>query len=520
MQLQLDTATAYAAWFPPDQRTITGYLTVNGQRFRGDTFTTVLSGACVPTRDTGYRCTSPFPDTTLFINKLDLTAAQTAGDSVRIGVVTTATNLGATNLRLTGETTFTNFTGTAPALPPPPSTGSSPPPDQHGNTPATASSVAVGSTTFGRIHSSSDRDYFSLSVPQAGLLVVETTGRTDTLGTLWDAAQSLLAQAHIGGTQENFQLQAQVEPGTYIIAVGGRRTGSYRLLVDLLVGSVENPRSDSTQSGIGVLSGWVCEADTVEFELNGVLHQAAYGTERADTEEQCGDTDNGYGLLYNWNLLGDGEHTVRVLVDGIEFASLPVSVTTLGLGVEFPTGLQGAAVLADFPTPGETSRLTWQEAQQNFALTGDAGSSGGTHSDRDRAVLENPAPGSYQSGVRVLSGWVCEAEEVVLEIDGQHRLAAAYGTERADTEEQCGDTDNGFGLLYNWNLLGDGPHTVRLLVDGQEWATTTFSVTTLGEEFRRGLARTATVTDFPSPGEAVTVEWQEAQQNFVITDVE
>ena len=96
---------------------------------------------------------------------------------------------------------------------------------------------------------------------------------------------------------------------------------------------------------------------------------------------------------------------------------------------------------------------------------------------------------------------------------------AAYGTERADTAAQCGDTNNGFGLLWNWNKLAAGPHTMRLLVDGEEWATAAFTVTTLGEEFRRGLAHTAVVTDFPGSGEVVTVEWQEAQQNFVVTGI-
>ena len=31
-------------------------------------------------------------------------------------------------------------------------------------------------------------------------------------------------------------------------------------------------------------------------------------------------------------------------------------------------------------------------------------------------------------------------------------------------------TDNGFGLLWNWNLLGAGTHTVRALVDGEVFA--------------------------------------------------
>ena len=398
--------------------------------------------------------------------------------------------------------------------------GGGAPRDQHGNTPATATRVTVGSSTPGEINSLRDQDYFTLSVPQAGLLVVETTGFTDTQGTLSTPEGQVLAQADTGGTRRNFRLSTRVTAGTYLAVVTGTRTGSYRLEVDLIVGFVDNPQPQSAQSGIGVLSGWVCKAETVEVELSGVLYQAAYGTERTDTVDQCGDTNNGFGLLYNWNKLGDGAHTVRVVVDGIEFATLPVTVTTLGLGEEFPTGLRGEATLVDFPSAGETSRLVWQEAQQNFALAEGPVTQSGTTRDWTWAVLGNPALGSYQSGIRIISGWVCEAEEVVLEIDGKRRLIAAYGTERTDTADHCGDTNNGFGLLWNWNKLTDGPHTMRLLVDGEEWATATFTVTTLGEEFRRGLVHTGRVADFPGPGQVVTVEWQEAQQNFVITGVE
>jgi hypothetical protein len=49
-----------------------------------------------------------------------------------------------------------------------------------------------------------------------------------------------------------------------------------------------------------------------------------------------------------------------------------------------------------------------------------------------QANLENPQPGSFQSGIGVISGWVCEATEITIEIDGRP-LQAAYGTTRDDT---------------------------------------------------------------------------------------
>ena len=100
------------------------------------------------------------------------------------------------------------------------------------------------------------------------------------------------------------------------------------------------------------------------------------------------------------------------------------------------------------------------------------------------------------------------------------RRRAGYGTERRDTLDGCGDTDNGFGLLFNWNLLGDGEHEVIATVDGTELGRATVRVTTLGEEFVREAAGECVVADFPSPDESVTLTWQQNSQNFVITAVE
>ena len=135
-------------------------------------------------------------------------------------------------------------------------------------------------------------------------------------------------------------------------------------------------------------------------------------------------------------------------------------------------------------------------------------------------ILENPGPGSFQSGLGVLSGWVCDAGEIQIEIETERgdseRQVAAYGTERLDTAGVCGDTDNGFGLLFNWNRLGDGVHTVRAFADGVEFGRATFTVTTLGEEFLVGVQGETIVTDFPRTGKDIRLMWQQNLQNFVI----
>ena len=134
-----------------------------------------------------------------------------------------------------------------------------------------------------------------------------------------------------------------------------------------------------------------------------------------------------------------------------------------------------------------------------------------------QARLENPYPGSYQSGISVISGWTCSSGVITLELNGIHILEPAYGTGRGDTAGACGnDGNNGFGLLFNWNLIGDGQHTIRALADGVEFAQSTFTVTTLGEEFVQGASGQAIVLDFPSPGERVRLVWQEGIQGFVL----
>ncbi len=135
-----------------------------------------------------------------------------------------------------------------------------------------------------------------------------------------------------------------------------------------------------------------------------------------------------------------------------------------------------------------------------------------------QVTLENPQPGSFQSGIGLISGWACEANWIAVQFNTLPPVDAAYGTDRGDTQGICGDTDNGFGLLFNWNLLGDGAHTVRVLADGMEFATARVTVTTLGHEFLPGVSGEITVPNFPEAGTAVVLRWQEAQQNFVITE--
>ena len=194
----------------------------------------------------------------------------------------------------------------------------------------------------------------------------ETSGPTSTTGTVRQNGIPL-ALADSGGPRQNFQIATPVVAEPVVVAVkgDGSRTGSYTK-AHLVPSRLDNPGPGSFQSGLGVISGWACEADEVMIEINGREWLGAYGTERTDTIAVCGDTDNGFGLLFDWNLLGDGEHEVVAYVDGDEFGRATVQVTTLG--EEFLQGATGECVVRDFPLAGETTTLEWQQSSQNFVI--------------------------------------------------------------------------------------------------------------------------------------------------------
>lgn len=282
----------------------------------------------------------------------------------------------------------------------------------------------------------------------------------------------------------------------------------------VLTGYLDNPVPGSFQSGLGMIHGWECDADEVVVQINGTPSPAVYGTPRPDTQGVCGDTDNGFEHLLNWNALGDGRHDVVVLVDGTELGRASVTVTTFGTA--FLHGAHGTCTVPDFPRPGETVPLVWQEARQQFGITdGSAPPTGPAHGDSAvPGYLENPAANSFQHGLGVVSGWVCEAETVTLEMGGR-TIAAHYGAERADTQGVCGDTANGFSRLFNWPNLGAGDHEVIARADGVVFDRATVRVVEL--DIPADADGQCTVEDFPAPGVTATLTWRDRQQQFVVT---
>jgi hypothetical protein len=136
-----------------------------------------------------------------------------------------------------------------------------------------------------------------------------------------------------------------------------------------------------------------------------------------------------------------------------------------------------------------------------------------------QSALENPPNGGPVSGIGTVSGWKCTAGTLTYTVDNGPSAQLAYGISRDDTKGSCGDSANGFIAQQNWNLTGDGQHTIRLFDNGAEFAEATFTVTTLGTEYLTGVTRVGIAPEFPNANTTTYITWQESAQNFVIAQV-
>ena len=84
----------------------------------------------------------------------------------------------------------------------------------------------------------------------------------------------------------------------------------------------------------------------------------------------------------------------------------------------------------------------------------------------------------------------------------------------------CGRADSGYSLLYNYNDLPPGSHTISAYADGKAFETRQFNtVQSGGEAFLTGISKTAIISDFPSSGRIAILQWSQAKQSFVITGI-
>ena len=142
-----------------------------------------------------------------------------------------------------------------------------------------------------------------------------------------------------------------------------------------------------------------------------------------------------------------------------------------------------------------------------------------------QSSLDVPSDGDKLSGIGVIHGWKCtkEGEITIVFDDGdpaEDSIPTTYGFPRDDTKMACGGDDgkNGFYTFFNWSILGDGEHTAVAYDNGVEFARSTFTVTTTGEEFLRDASACVTVENFPSDGETMMLEWNQSTQHFEMVE--
>ena len=94
------------------------------------------------------------------------------------------------------------------------------PSDDHGNTPATATNLALGGVLNGSISYAGDVDMFRVTVTQSGTLSVNSTGGNDLVGAFLDSQGSGLEGNDDIETRNNeFGISYKVSPGTYYVSV-------------------------------------------------------------------------------------------------------------------------------------------------------------------------------------------------------------------------------------------------------------------------------------------------------------
>ena len=196
-----------------------------------------------------------------------------------------------------------------------------PAPDDHGNTVERATGVGLNSTTAGSIEQADDVDYFRVVITQAGTLTVETSGTTDTYGSLWVPTDGTWVLNDDAGVGRNFRIVEQVTAGTYYVVVEGSHEnalGPYTLHV----------RFTSTPSGgsglRGLLGTWrftyrIITTFTRTYRLSRVV--TTTGTPLISGTDEYGDLivagriqdiRPGLNLPYDYTLLDDGIFICRL----------------------------------------------------------------------------------------------------------------------------------------------------------------------------------------------------------------
>ena len=284
-----------------------------------------------------------------------------------------------------------------------------------------------------------------------------------------------------------------------------------------LTGRLESPSPGSLQSGVGRFSGWVCVTGPGGEPPPPAVPEVAerYFYDALEHRESSVDNRGNW-----WARTGSGNKThitgrttVQELVDQVRRFTISYVDDTGYDRTEFYETILGESGI--FTIDIGDVRLSWIiTGLSKSILPPDPRRPAGTVSPpRITIDVEPGATVRNQDGspwapvpltqtmdelgrdiyvVNVLQPYVPgrpKVSSVEIEIDDTTRIPATYEIERRDTTSVCGDSNNGFVLPFNWNLLDNGTHTVRAFADGVEFDSARFTVTTPGTGFLRGAVR-------------------------------
>ncbi len=395
------------------------------------------------------------------------------------------------------------------------------------------------------IANSADGIYFFVRINGAGLLTVETIdpadtsqGTSDTTGTLY-GPNGAIATDSSSGAASHFRIRAPADDGQtyYIVKVDGT-AGRFRLQVSFANVEPEGhmPLSDTTtsktlpgtltapgDSGPAPVHRYVLNikaAGTLDVRTTGSINTVGvlYGPDGRQIAE-----DDNSGTGTNFRMAEQVETGLYlVTVEGRTRATggdynLHVTFIEGALGDQDPTPP------VDPTPPGDDQDPPGDDDQCPMPVETDA-----------TGYLENPSQDGFRSGIGVISGWVCAANEVQVLIYNeqsvlQETLTVAYGTDRPDTVGQCNhlSPNTGFGMMYNFNHLPEGTYTMYAFADDTRIGTTVdfevvhltdFSINDTNRFLTNLPAAQCRVDNFPADGEQTLLRWEQSTQNFVIRD--
>ena len=222
--------------------------------------------------------------------------------------------------------------------------------DDHGDDSATATPVAIPSTTEGDL-GAGDKDYFRIDIIEAGFLTFETTGSTDTYGTLYDSDGDVIDEDDERGPRpNNFRIEdALVYEGSYFLEVRGYSsgtTGEYSLRV---TGDARGPGTPAATAPAVSINAIPSGDEETTVQLGATLTGGAYdGAVGYSWSVDGGTLNNATSATPIWTrpaVTSNTNHTVRL------------TVTVRGTGTNAESGTSDSAsvsreaLVRDVPPP-------------------------------------------------------------------------------------------------------------------------------------------------------------------------